>query len=47
MQKTNQKELGLKRWLKEKVIKYMSNGKVILLYLVVGLIKKIQCDSNV
>ena len=35
------KNLGLKRWLKEKVINYMSNGKVIIVYLIVGLIKKI------
>ena len=34
------KNLGLKRWLKEKVINYMSNGKVIIIHLIVGLIKK-------
>ena len=33
--------------LKEKVINYMSNGKVIIIHLIVGLIKKIWCDSNV
>ena len=35
------KNLGLKRWLKEKEINYMSNGKVIIVYWIVGLIKKI------
>ena len=35
------KNLGLKGWLKEKEINYMSNGKFIKLYLIVELIKKI------
>ena len=35
------KNIGLKRWLKEMEINYMSNGKVIKVYLIVGLIKKI------
>ena len=33
--------LGLKRWLKEKEINYILNGKVTIVYLIVGLIKKI------
>ena len=36
--KTN---LGLKRSLKDKVINYMLNGKVMIIHLIVGLIKKI------
>ena len=35
------KNLGSKKSLKEKVINYMSNGKVMILHLIVGLIKKI------
>ena len=35
------KSLGLKRWLKEKVINYLSNGKVIIIDLIAGLIRKI------
>ena len=30
-----------KKYLKEKVISYMSNGKVIIIHVIVGLIKKI------
>ena len=45
LQKTNQKNLGYKRWLKEKVINYMSNGKVTIIHLVVGLIEKTWGDS--
>ena len=41
------KNLGLKRWLKEKEINYMSNGKVMIVHLIAGLIKKILCDSIV
>ena len=35
------KNLGLKRSLKDKVINYMLNGKVMIIHLIVGLIKKI------
>ena len=35
------KNLGLKRWLKEKEINYMLNGKVMIIDLIAGLIKKI------
>ena len=37
------KNLGLKRWLKEKEINYMLNGKVTIVYLIAGLMKKIWC----
>ena len=35
------KNLELKKYLKEKVINYTSNGKVMIVHLIVGLIKKI------
>ena len=35
------KNSELKKYLKEKVISYMSNGKAIIIHLIVGLIKKI------
>ena len=35
------KSLELKKLLKEKVINYMLNGKVMIIHLIVGLIKKI------
>ena len=41
------KNLEQKKYLKEKVINYMSNGKVIIIHLIVGLIKKTWCDSIV
>ena len=41
LQKTNQKEFKIEKELKEKVINYMSNGKDIIIHLIVGLIKKI------
>ena len=34
------KSLGLEKWLKRKVINYMSNGRVMVIVLTVGLIKK-------
>ena len=40
LQKTNQQEFRI-----EKVINYMSNGKVMIVYIIAGLIKKIWCDS--
>ena len=41
LQKTNQKNLELKKQLKEKMINYMSNGKFMIIHLIAGLIKKI------
>ena len=41
LEKTNQKEFKIEKELKEKVINYMSNGKDIIIHLIVGLIKKI------
>ena len=35
------KNLGLERWLKEKEINYTLNGKVTIVFLIAGLIKKI------
>ena len=35
------KNLGLKRWLKEKEINYMLNGKFIIVYLIAGLIGRV------
>ena len=40
LQKTNQKEFRIERKLLKKVINYMSNGKGIIIHLIVGLIKK-------
>ena len=39
--------LELKKYLKKKVINCMSNGKGIIIVLIVGLIKKIWCDNIV
>ena len=41
LQKTNLKELELKKYLRKKVINYMLNGKVMIIHLIVGLIKRI------
>ena len=41
LQKTNLKELELKKYLRKKVINYMLNGKVMIINLIVGLLKKI------
>ena len=38
--------LELKRYLKERVINYMSNGKVIIIHLIVGLIKKMYYENE-
>ena len=35
------KNLGLKKYLKEKVMNYVLNGKVMIIHLIAGLIKKI------
>ena len=41
LQKTNQKEFRIEKVIKKKEISYMSNGKVMIILLIVGLIKKI------
>ena len=41
LQKTNQKEFRIEKVIQKKEINYMSNGKVIIVYLILGLIKKI------
>ena len=46
LQKTNQKEFRIEKVLKEKVINYMSNGKGIIIHLIVGLIKKISYKNE-
>ena len=35
------KNLGYQKWLKEKVIHFMSKGKAMIIHLIAGLIKKI------
>ena len=40
LQKTNQQEFRIEKVIKKKVINYMSNGKVIIVHLIAGLIKK-------
>ena len=40
LQKTDRKEFRIEKVLKKKVISYMSNGKVMIIHLIVGLIKK-------
>ena len=47
LQKTNQQEFRTEKVMKEKVINYMLNGKVVIVHLIAGLIKKILCDSIV
>ena len=41
LEKTNQKEFRIEKVIKRKVINYMLNGKVVIIHLIVGLIKKI------
>ena len=41
LQKTNQKESRIEKVIKRKGNKYMSNGKIMIIHLMVGLIKKI------
>ena len=41
LQKKVNKNLELKKYLKEKVINYTSNGKVMIVHLLAGLIRKI------
>ena len=40
LQKTNQQELRIKKVIKEKLINYMSNGKIMITHLIAGLIKR-------
>ena len=40
------KNLEYKKYLKEKVINYMTNGTGIIIYLIVGLIKKISYKNE-
>ena len=40
LQKTSQEKFRIKKYLKEKVINCMSNGKGMIIHLIVGLIKK-------
>ena len=40
LQKTNQQNFRTKKQLRKKVINYMSNGKVMIVHLIAGLIKK-------
>ena len=50
LQKTNQQEFRIEKVIKRKVINYMSNGKVMIVHLIAGLIKKTQsnkCNSIV
>ena len=46
LQKTSQKEFRKEKYLKEKVINYMSNGKGMIIVLIVGLIKKISYKKS-
>ena len=46
-QKNNQQEFRIQNVIRRKGDNYMSNGKVMIIHLIAGLIKKIQCDSNV
>ena len=46
LQKTSQKEFRIEKVLKRKVINYMSNGKGMIIVLIVGLIKKISYVSK-
>ena len=41
LQKTNQKEFRIEQVIKGNVINYMSNGKVMIIHLIAGLMKKI------
>ena len=47
LQKTNQKEFRTEKVIKTNEDNLYVNGKVIKPYLIVGLIEKIWCDSNV
>ena len=43
-QRTNQQELGIEQVIKKKGDNYMSNGKVIIINLIAGLMKITQCN---
>ena len=47
LQKTNQREFGIETVIKRKSDKLYVNGKLLIIHLIVGLIKKIWCDSIV
>ena len=40
LQKTNQQEFRIEKVIKIKMINYISNGKIIIVHLIAGLIKK-------
>ena len=40
LRKTNQQEFSIEKLIKDKVINYMSNRKVMIVHLIAGLIKK-------
>ena len=40
IQETNQQEFRIEKVIKNRVINYMSNGKVMIVHLIAGLIKK-------
>ena len=42
LQKTNKKKFRIEQVLKKKVISYMLNGKIMIIHVIAGLIKKIQ-----
>ena len=46
MKKTNQKEFKKEKVIKKKETSYMSNGKVMIILLIVGLIKKISYKND-
>ena len=40
LEKTNQQEFSIQKYTRKKAINYMSNGKVMIVYSIAGLIKK-------
>ena len=40
LEKTNQQEFSIQNYARKKAINYMSNGKVMIVYSIAGLIKK-------
>ena len=47
LQKTSEKEFRIEKVLKKKVINYMSNGKDMIIHLIVGLIKNIDKNESI
>ena len=45
LQKTNQQEFRIEKVIKIKMINYISNGKIIIVHLIAGLIKKTQSNK--